>query len=270
MITGTKTKTEGSAKVQSAAWGVRARDWAEMEGNAINLYERVLLRLKIDRRTSLLDVGCGTGFFCKLAADNEAIVTGFDATPPFIEIAKERVPEGTFVVGDMEELPFAENMFDTVTGFNSFQFAANTQNALSEAYRVLKPNGKFSITVWGKPEDSDAAGYFDSLRELMPPMPPDAPGPFALSEDGVLEKLVRDSGFTPVRTEYADSIWYFPDETTVLKRFLAPAPAFMAINHSGENKVREAVMKAIEPFKTRKGSYYLKNKFKFTIAKKSN
>lgn len=268
MVTITQIKTEGSAKIQSALWGVRARDWAEREEEMLNVYVNVLLKLKVNRKTSLLDIGCGTGFFCKLAADNEAIVTGFDATPQFLKIAKERVPEGNFYEGDMEELPFKDNMFDIVTGFNSFQFAGDTQNALEEAHRVLKPNGKFSITTWGKPEDSDAFHYFNALKELMPPMPPDARGPFIFSEDGIVEKLVRDSGFTPLRTEQVDNIWFFHDKNALLKGLLSPAPAIMAINNSGESKVRQAILKAAEPFKTNNGTYYLKNRFKFTIAKK--
>jgi ubiquinone/menaquinone biosynthesis C-methylase UbiE len=42
----------------------------------------------------------------------------------------------------MEELPFEENTFTIVCGFNSFQYAANVENALIEANRVLQPGGK--------------------------------------------------------------------------------------------------------------------------------
>jgi hypothetical protein len=42
----------------------------------------------------------------------------------FIEIARERLATAELVVGEMEQLPFADRSFDVVTGFNAFQFAA--------------------------------------------------------------------------------------------------------------------------------------------------
>jgi ubiquinone/menaquinone biosynthesis C-methylase UbiE len=41
-------------------------------------------------------------------------------------------------MGDLEDLPFADASFDVITGFNSYQFAANPANALREARRVAR------------------------------------------------------------------------------------------------------------------------------------
>ena len=128
---------EGSAAVHADLWGERARDWADVlegwSGWGIPLYRHVLERVPAGSGTSLLDVGCGAGRFCRMAADRGAQVAGIDATGPLVEIARERVPDGDFRVGDMEDLPWEDDSFDLVTGFNSFFIAADMVHALREA-----------------------------------------------------------------------------------------------------------------------------------------
>lgn len=47
----------------------------------------------------------------------------------------------------MEELPFANKVFDVVTGFNAFQYAADPVAALAEARRVTKPGGTIVVPI---------------------------------------------------------------------------------------------------------------------------
>lgn len=58
-----------------------------------------------------LDVACGTGF---LTRHLTGPVTGLDQSERMVEIARERVPEGSFVTGDAMTLPFADGSFDRV------------------------------------------------------------------------------------------------------------------------------------------------------------
>lgn len=144
----------GSAATQSDLWGERARDWAEVmegwNGWGIPLYRQVLERLNVGAGTDLLDVGCGAGRFCRIAADRGARVSGIDATAPLVEITRERTRNGDFRVGDMEALPWPDNSFDVVTGFNSFFFGADLVRALREARRVARPGGEVAMTVFGR------------------------------------------------------------------------------------------------------------------------
>jgi ubiquinone/menaquinone biosynthesis C-methylase UbiE len=55
-----------------------------------------------------------------------------------LAIARTRVPDGDFHVGELESLPFPDGTFDLVTGFNAFQYAANPVAALADA-RKRKP-----------------------------------------------------------------------------------------------------------------------------------
>jgi protein-L-isoaspartate O-methyltransferase len=90
------TTTSGTAAIQGELWGARAREFAEeQEPQSRPLYEHALRRLRIGEGTAVLDVGCGSGFFCRLAADAGARVSGIDAAGPLVEIAKGRVPTAT-------------------------------------------------------------------------------------------------------------------------------------------------------------------------------
>lgn len=142
----------GTAKTQGQFWGTRARDWAEVqEGIAIPLYEAVLQKIKVSEGFSVLDIGCGSGIFCEMAAMLGARVSGIDAAEALVTIAGERVADGDFRVGEMEELPYPDQTFDVVTGFSSFQFAANPVNAMREANCVSR-NGTVVIAVFDRPE----------------------------------------------------------------------------------------------------------------------
>jgi SAM-dependent methyltransferase len=201
-----------------------------------------------------------------MAAQRGAQVSGLDASDHLLTIARERVPSGDFRIGEMEELPFDDQTFDVVTGFSSFQFAANPVNALKEASRVSK-TGTVVIAVFGKPEESESTTYIKAMGSLLPPPPPGAPGPFALSADGALEALAIKSGLTPSAVRTVKCPWDYPDEKTALRGLLSSGPAIRAIQEKGEDIVRDHILQGIAPFKTRSGGYFLTNNFHYLIAK---
>jgi hypothetical protein len=91
-------------------------------------------------------------------------------------------------------------------------------------------------------------------------------GPFALSQEGALEALVTQAGLTPTKVEEVDCLWSYSDEETALRGFLSAGPAVRAIQIVGEPAVKEAVAKALVPFKSATGGYELRNKFRYLIA----
>ena len=72
--------------------------------------------------------------------------TGIDLTPKMIEIAKAKKMENVeLVVGDCENLPFADNSFDAVICCESFHHYPNPQDFFNSVYRVLRPNGRLIL-----------------------------------------------------------------------------------------------------------------------------
>ena len=82
-----------------------------------------------------LDVACGTGFMTRHLPGE---VTGLDQSDAMVELARERVPHATFVVGDALQLPFADGSFDRV--FTSYFYChleePERARFLAEARRV--------------------------------------------------------------------------------------------------------------------------------------
>ena len=261
------TTATGSAGVQALLWGARAQDWAEVqEGTVRPLYEEVFEQTRVGPGTALLDVGCGAGLACTIAAGRGAEVAGLDATPELVASARQRLPGADFQLGDMEALPHPDHRFDVATGFNSFQYAAHPVRALQEARRVTKPGGQVVIAVWGRREETQAAGYLEALGSLLPPPPPGSPGPFALSEPEALARLAQQAGLSPGHHGAAPCPWVYPDLETALRGLLAAGPAIRAIQVAGENRVREAVGESLVPFKRPDGTYLLDNIFHYLIA----
>ncbi|HET9989594.1 MAG TPA: class I SAM-dependent methyltransferase, partial [Kofleriaceae bacterium] len=200
------------ATTNGRLWGMRARVWATLQEQQCRaLYEAVLDATAAPAGTRYLDVGCGTGFAVSLGHARGYTVSGVDAASASIAVAKERTSSADLRVGELERLPFGDASFELVTGFNSFQYAANPVEALREAARVTVPGGTIVMAAWAKPESSDAGRIVGALKQFMPAPPPGTPGPFALSEDGALRALVADAGLEPGASAEVDCHWIYPD-----------------------------------------------------------
>jgi SAM-dependent methyltransferase len=189
-----------------------------------------------------------------------------DAAAPLIEIARERLPDADLTVGEMETLPYEDDSFDVVTGFNAFQFAADPARALREAGRVARRGAPVLVATWGRPEQCEAAGYVKAVGGLLPPPPPGAPGPFALSEEGAIEEFAARGGLTAGERHEVLCVWAFPDDDVLLRALKATGFAVKATETAGEQKVTEAVLDAIAPYRTSDGGCRLENVFTYLIA----
>jgi SAM-dependent methyltransferase len=248
-------------------WSGGARLWAQLvEPNARPFYDAVHERLGITPGTRLLDIGCGPGGSALLAAQRGARVAGLDASPGSIEVARERIPDGDFRVGDMETLPWDDHSFDAITAFNSFQFAGNPVAALAEARRVLAPEGRLGMVIWAPREESQQTKTMAAIASLSPPVPPDTPGPFALSAPGLAESLLEAAGLRLVERGEVPAVFSFSDSATALTALTASGGSARAIQHSGEERVRETLMAALAEFTDETGVIRMRNRFRFLIA----
>ena len=111
-------------------------------------YPPILKELEKEPFDTLLDVGCGTGPMIELLSGKypEKHYTGLDLTPRMIDVAKAKgIPNTSFLVGDSENLPFADESFDAVICANSFHHYPNPQRFFDGTRRVLKHGGRMIL-----------------------------------------------------------------------------------------------------------------------------
>ena len=110
----------------------------------------VYQEIDFTRKSSLLDISCGTGELLKeLSEQNKhrrLILKGLDLTPEMAEKARKKLSSMAKIsVGDVHHLPFKSNFFEYVTSTEAFHHYADQHKALKEIARVTKPGGKVII-----------------------------------------------------------------------------------------------------------------------------
>lgn len=157
-------------------------------GRWIGDHEFALLEhlLKPEIGASLLDVGCGTGYFSRRFAQSGLTVTGIDPDTEALNFAKgqdkNQDDKISYLQGNGMDLPFANNSFDYTSAITSFCFIDNPQQALREIWRVTRDalilgllnkqsllyrqkhgHGKYQGARWDKADEV--------LKEWVPALP---------------------------------------------------------------------------------------------------
>ncbi len=113
--------------------------------------QETINRLDINPHQRVLDLGCGTGTLIQylLHLVPEAKFVGLDPSVEMLNIAKQKLPDSVELrVGSANHLPFPNESFDVVISTNAFHYFRNPSQAIQEAKRILKPNGRLVITDW--------------------------------------------------------------------------------------------------------------------------
>jgi SAM-dependent methyltransferase len=257
----------GSASRWGPLWGARPTDWALSEDMQRPTYEAALERTGLQPSWRVLDIGCGSGAFLRLVADGGAQPSGIDASAALISFAQGRLPQADLRVGEMEELPWEDDSFDLVTGFNSFFFANDMAAALREAGRVAKPDAAVVIQVWGAHERCDLEAMKQIARPFLPPRPPDAPPDPDLSQPGLLHELAVQAGLTPDSEFDAAWAYIYPDAETLGRAMLAVAGLAVIAGPERERELENAIVDGLAPYRNLDGSYRLSNEYHYLLAR---
>src|SRR5437899_11923130 len=236
------TVSPGSANRWGPLWGARPDDWALSEDQQLPTYEAALERTGLESGWHVLDVGCGAGAFLRLVAERGGAPHGIDASEALIALARSRLPHADLRVGEMEDLPWEDDTFDLVTGFNSFFFATDMIAALREAGRVAKPGAPVVIQVWGARERCDLEAMKQVARPFLPPRPPDAPPDPDLSQPGALQALATQAGLTTESAFVAAWVLEYPDAETLGRALVAVAGLALLAGPEREQQLKSAII----------------------------
>jgi 2-polyprenyl-3-methyl-5-hydroxy-6-metoxy-1,4-benzoquinol methylase len=247
-------------------WNTFAEDWAElMEPLFLPLHQAMLAVAQVRQGTRLLDVGCGTGGLCVLAAQRGAQVSGLDAAEGMLAIARLRVPAGQFHLGDQEALPYAARAFAVVTMTNTLQHARHPDQAVRELRRVCQPGGRVVIGHWGPQEQCEAAVILEAVTAHQSSAPDQAPA-LDLTRPGTIEALLEGAALTIRERQEVACPWDFPTAEGAWKAQRARGPIQEAILRLGEGPVQALVLRALEPYRTAQGGYHLANQIRSILA----
>jgi SAM-dependent methyltransferase len=266
-MTTASSAVTGSASRWGPLWGARPADWALSEDRQLPTYEAALERTGLEPGWRVLDIGCGVGAFLRLVADRGGEPHGIDASETLTAFARGRLPDADLRVGEMEQLPWDDDTFDVVTGFNSFFFATDMVAALCEAGRVAKPGAPVVIQVWGAHERCDLEAMKQIARPFLPPRPPDAPPDPDLSQPGALPALSTEAGLT-TEDEF-DAAWAleYPDEETLGRALVAVAGLAALAGPEREHELTTAIVDGLAPYRRADGSYRLSNEYHYLLAR---
>jgi SAM-dependent methyltransferase len=263
----TSTTVQSSAERWGPRWGSRAADWAATEEQQLPTYEEAIRRVGIGAGTRVLEVGCGSGVFLRAAADRGAVVAGLDASESLIELARVRVLEADLRVGGLDALPYGDDTFDVVAGFNAFFFADDMVAALREAGRVARHGAPVVIQVWGAHGRCDLDAIKPVVRPLFPGYDPSAPPPPDLAGPGVLEGIATAAGLTPTEVYGVSWAYVYEDDEELLRGMLSAGGVGDAAGPNGELALRAALLDVLEPFRGVDGSYRLENEWHTLVAR---
>ena len=161
----------------------------------------------------VLDLGCGTGTLAILAkqAQPEAEVTGLDADPDMLKVAKFKSAQlktpVKFDVGFTSQLPYPDQSFDRVLSSIMIHHLKTPDKRLTarEVYRVLKPGGQLHIIDFGRP----VTWYGKLVGPLL--------HKFEEANDNIDGKLPEIFGAPGLKTEIVGDFWTFFGDLAFLR-----------------------------------------------------
>lgn len=195
-------------------FGKYAKQYANSDSHAKGVDLEILINLlNVDGSKTALDLATGTGFTAVALASKAKHVTGLDKTEEMLEEAKkyaaaDGIGNISFMVADVEELPFGGGTTDIVTCRRAAHHFPDKTKFLAEAMRVLKPGGLLGISDMASPENDTSDG-FNTLERIRDPS---HAGAKSVSS---WKKLLAESGFEALEVvEWDDRVpfdkWLYP------------------------------------------------------------
>ena len=164
-----------------------------MSFGAHRLWKRELINwLNPSINKKLLDVACGSGDISKLYIEKTKYQCEVDAIDPnnkMLSVGKKRLQKFNNIrwhTGKAEKLKFKDNTFDHYTISFGIRNVSNIDNALKEAFRVLKPGGRFMCLEFSKIQNNNLNKIYKLYSKTIPKI-----GKFIVGNSAPYEYLIN-------------------------------------------------------------------------------
>ncbi len=123
-----------------------------MESDHLPIVLPMLVMMNVQPDEEILDVGCGTGWLCRLLAQRvtQGAVTGMDVSDEMIhraEAASAGIAHVSFAVGSVDTIPQPDSRFTRAISVESAYYWPQPEAGLREIRRVLRPGGSFWMLI---------------------------------------------------------------------------------------------------------------------------
>ncbi len=200
-------KDEWNAVATITAW----RRWHKKTVAHFRSMNQTLMEAaEITSGNKVLDLASGSGEPALTVASlvgPEGRVVATDLSAGMLALAKQNstgIDNVDFQQADAHDLPFTECHFDVVTCRLGMMYFWDSQRALRETLRVLKPGGRAVFIAWGALEHNGLARTAMlpfAKRKEPPALPPGAPHPLRFAEPGSLAMELKNAGFSSVQEQ---------------------------------------------------------------------
>ena len=157
------------------------------------LWKSTMLNLmNPSKNQKLIDVACGTGDIAKLflnRVNKFSEITCVDPNKGMIDKGKVKLKNYKnlkWIIASAEKLPLQDNLFDFYTISFGLRNAKKLDKSLAEAYRVLKPGGRFLCLEFSKIQNSSLDIIYKNYSKIIPTI-----GKFVVGKEQPYEYLIK-------------------------------------------------------------------------------
>jgi SAM-dependent methyltransferase len=219
---------------EGAYWAAHA-DY--FDRSASPYHEKLMAAAAIALTDRVLDIGCGAGQTTRDAgrAATAGSALGVDLSSRMIDAARRRataegVTNAFFEQADAQIHPFEAGAFDVAISRSAAMFFGDQAAAFSNIARALRPHGRLVLTTWQSLADNEwvreIMGALAAGKE-MPAPPPNARGPFALSDPDRIRDVLTSAGFTNVELEETRAGMWFGNDANDAYEFVLGLMSWM-------------------------------------------
>lgn len=204
----------------------------------------------------LLDVACGPGYVAGSAAARGCSVVGIDFAESMIAVAREQWPGLEFRAGDAESLDFPSHSFDAVAMNFGMLHLARPDDAIAQAFRVLRPGGRYAFTVWDTPPRTAAFEIVLAAVKLHGTMNvplPEGPPFFRFSDPAECDRSLRAAGFTKVQSVVIPQAWKVESGAALYETMRTSAVRTAALlnmqSAEAQRRIQQEISERVEMFR---------------------